>query len=74
MDGITAQPEGRLYQMWAIHDGKWVSLGACNTNTRGWWKGDFEFTLQRGEEVALTVEPAGGSPKPSTPAILRTKL
>ena len=26
------------------------------------------------EEVALTVEPSGGSPKPTTPAILRTKL
>ena len=74
MDGLPAQPEGRQYQVWAIRDGKWVSLGQCNTNARGWWRGDFEFTLNRGEEVALTVEPAGGSPKPSTPAILRTKL
>ena len=74
MDGLTAQPEGRQYQVWAIRDGKWVSLGSCNTNTRGWWKGDFEFTLNRGEEVALTVEPAGGSPKPTSPAVLRTKL
>jgi len=74
MDGLTAQPEGRQYQVWAIRDGKWVSLGSCNTNAKGWWKGDFEFTLTRGEEVALTVEPAGGSPKPSSPAVLRTKL
>ena len=74
MDGLQAQPEGRQYQVWAIRDGKWVSLGSCNTNARGWWRGDFEFTLKSGEEVALTVEPAGGSPKPSTPALLRTKL
>lgn len=74
MDGLTAQPEGRQYQVWAIRDGKWVSLGSCNTNAKGWWKGDFEFTLNRGEEVALTVEPAGGSPKPTSPAVLRTKL
>ncbi len=74
MDGLQAQPEGRQYQVWAIRDGKWVSLGSCNTNAKGWWKGDFEFTLKSGEEVALTVEPAGGSPKPSTPAIIRTKL
>jgi anti-sigma-K factor RskA len=74
MDGLQAQPEGRQYQVWAIRDGKWVSLGACNTNTRGWWKGDFEFILKQGEEVALTIEPAGGSPKPSTPAVLRTRL
>lgn len=74
MDGLTAQPEGRQYQVWAIRDGKWVSLGSCNTNARGWWKGDFEFTLNRGEEVALTIEPAGGSPKPTSAAVLRTKL
>ena len=74
MDGLQAQPEGRQYQVWAIRDGKWVSLGSCNTNAKGWWRGDFEFTLKSGEEVALTVEPAGGSPKPSTPALLRTKL
>ena len=74
MDGLQTQPEGRQYQVWAIRDGKWLSLGACNTNTKGWWKGDFEFTLKQGEEVALTIEPAGGSPKPSTPAVLRTKL
>ncbi|MGE3857975.1 MAG: anti-sigma factor [Dehalococcoidia bacterium] len=74
MDGIEALPEGRQYQVWAIRDGKWLSLGSCNTNAKGWWRGDFEFTLKSGEEVALTVEPTGGSPKPSTPAILRTKL
>jgi anti-sigma-K factor RskA len=74
MDGIQSQPEGRQYQVWAIRDGKWVSLGACNTNKSGWWRGDFEFTLNRGEEVAVTVEPAGGSPKPTSSAVLRTKL
>ena len=74
MDGIQAAPEGRQYQVWAIRNDKWVSLGACNTNANGWWRGDFQFKLQRGEEIALTLEPAGGSPKPSTPAILRTKL
>ncbi|MFA7250334.1 MAG: anti-sigma factor [Dehalococcoidia bacterium] len=74
MDGLKAAPEGRQYQVWAIRDGTWVSLGSCNTNTKGWWKGDFEFRLQRGEEVALTVEPSGGSPKPSSPSILRTKF
>jgi len=74
MDGIETLPEGRQYQVWAIRDGKWISVGHCNTNARGWWRGDFEFTLNRGEEVALTVEPTGGSPKPTAPALLRTKL
>ena len=74
MDRIEAAPEGRQYQVWAIRDGKWISLGACNTNGNGWWRGDFQFKLQNGEEVALTVEPAGGSPKPSTPPLIRSKL
>lgn len=74
MDGLQPQPDGQQYQVWAIRDGKWITLGHCNTNQRGWWKGDFEFKLNRGEEVALTVEPTGGSARPSTPAILRTKF
>lgn len=74
MDRIEAAPEGRQYQVWAIRDGKWISLGACNTNANGWWRGDFQFKLQNGEEVALTLEPAGGSPKPSTPPLIRSKL
>lgn len=74
MDGLGAQPDGRQYQIWAIRDGKWQSLGSCNTNARGWWRGDFEFTLRRGDEVALTVEPTGGSPKPTSPSLLRTKF
>ena len=74
MDGLPAQPDGRQYQVWAIREGKWVSLAACNTNTKGWWRGDFEFTLQRGDAVALTAEPVGPTSKPSSPAIIRTKL
>lgn len=74
MDGLQAQPDGQQYQVWAIRDGRWISLGHCNTNSRGWWKGDFEFTLRTAEEVALTVEPTGGSPKPSTAPLLRTKF
>ncbi len=74
MDGLEAAPEGRQYQVWAIRDEGWISLGACNTNARGWWRGDFRFRLRPGEEVALTVEPTGGSPRPTSAAILRTKL
>lgn len=74
MQRIETAPEGRQYQVWAIRDGKWISLGACNTNGSGWWRGDFQFKLQHGEEVALTVEPSGGSPKPSTPPLIRSRL
>ena len=52
---------GGSYQVWAIRDGKWLSIGVCNTNAEGAWVGDFAFQLQNGEQVALTIEALGGS-------------
>ena len=74
MDGAPPLPADRNYQLWAIRDGRWISVGACNTDASGWWKGDFPFALRRDEEIALTIEPAGGSARPSTPPLLRTKF
>lgn len=62
--------EDRSYQVWAIRDGEWVSIGVCNTNAEGRWVGDFEFSLRTGERVALTVEPRGGSEMPTSDPVL----
>jgi anti-sigma-K factor RskA len=71
MDGLD-RLQGSSYQVWAIRDGVWVSIGVCNTNAQGQWVGDFAFSLHEGEQVALTVEPTGGSPTPTSPPLLRT--
>jgi len=72
MAGLERLPEQRSYQVWAIREDRWVSIGICNTNAEGWWHGDFPFQIQEGERVALTVEPAGGSAAPSAQPILRS--
>jgi anti-sigma-K factor RskA len=64
--------EGNSYQVWAIRDGVWTSIGVCNTNAQGTWVGDFDYSMQGGEGVALTIEPRGGSASPTSEAILRT--
>ncbi len=71
MEGLD-RLEGSSYQVWAIRDGVWVSIGVCNTNAQGHWVGDFDFSLHAGEEVALTIEPSGGSPTPTKPALLQS--
>jgi len=60
---------GRTYQLWGIADGSPVSLGTFNTADDGRvvaaWAIDASLALQM---AAVTEEPAGGSPQPtSTP-------
>jgi anti-sigma-K factor RskA len=61
---------GNSYQIWAIRNGEWVSIGVCNTNDEGSWVGDFPFGLEGGEQIALTIEARGGSPQPTSDPIL----
>lgn len=70
MAGFDMLPEAQAYQLWAIRDGEWQTIGVCNTNERGWWKGDFAFEVQSGEQVAVTVEPTSGSEKPTSEPVL----
>ncbi len=63
---------GASYQVWAIRDDGWHSIGVCNTNAQGGWVGDFDFSLDGGEQVALTIEPQGGSDGPTSEPILRS--
>jgi anti-sigma-K factor RskA len=74
MDGLDRLPAGRAYQVWAVRDDGWHSIGTCNTDADGWWRGRFDFQIEEGEAVALTVEPAGGSERPSGEPILQSVL
>jgi anti-sigma-K factor RskA len=72
MAGFERLTDGRAYQLWAIRDGAWLRIGVCNMDDQGGWKGDFDFTIRSGEQVALTIEPEGGSTVPTSPPILST--
>ena len=64
-------PAGRVYQAWRIDGGTPVSLGLVQTNTGSVaMVGDLEGATA----VALSVEPAGGSPAPTTNPILIATL
>jgi anti-sigma-K factor RskA len=70
MAGLERLPPDRVYQIWAIRDGTWLKVGACNTNQEGGWKGEFPFKIRSGEQIALTVEPAEGSNFPTSVPLL----
>ncbi len=70
LDGLRRRPSGEGYQVWAVRDSAWVSVGVCNTNENGWWEGDFDFALEDGDLLAVTVEPAGGSERPTGEVVL----
>jgi anti-sigma-K factor RskA len=70
MAGLERLPPDRVYQIWAIRDGTWLKVGACNTNQEGGWKGEFPFKIRSGERIALTVEPAEGSNFPTSVPVL----
>jgi anti-sigma-K factor RskA len=70
MEGFAKLSDGQAYQVWAIRDGQWLRIGVCNTNDNGWWHGDFAFSVQPDEQIALTVEPEGGSQTPTSEPLL----
>lgn len=71
MDGLD-RLNGNSYQVWAVREDNWVSIGVCNTNEAGWWRGDFAYGLKEDDEFALTVEPRGGSDSPTSEPVLRS--
>ncbi len=62
---LTRTPEeGRTYQLWSLAEGVPQSLGVFGDD------GLLTAALPAGAPLAVTVEPAGGSPGPTTPPIL----
>jgi anti-sigma-K factor RskA len=72
MKGFVRLTDGTAYQLWAIRDGQWLRIGVCNVDEEGGWWGDFAFSIRSGEQVALTIEPQGGSISPTSEPILST--
>ena len=66
-DDLPAAGRERAYQVWAISDGKPASVGVIGGDGRVVrlldWRG-------RADAFAVTIEPAGGSPVPTTDPVL----
>lgn len=72
---LAPAPAGRIYQLWAIAQGKPVSLGIFNTSTNG--RVTAALNVPAGltfEVTAVTEEPAGGSPQPTQQPFLIGKV
>jgi anti-sigma-K factor RskA len=66
---------GRTYQLWGIADGQPLSLGVFDTDVSG--RATVEFTVDpslRFQVGAITDEPTGGSPQPTTTPFLVGQL
>jgi anti-sigma-K factor RskA len=65
--GLPALPDGRTYQLWIVRPGRITSagLGPEGGAGAGPWSRLVQG-VQRGDTVAVSVEPSGGSQQPTT--------
>lgn len=70
MDGMSPAPAGKVYQLWYINDDGARSAGTITvpSDGRAWRVLDGEMSA--GDLVGVTVEPAGGSEKPTSDPIV----
>lgn len=65
-DELPPLEENRVYQLWAVHDGRVESVGVLEPE-----KGASMEMPAPDTEVPITVEPAGGSPRPTSEPTMR---
>jgi anti-sigma-K factor RskA len=69
VEGLEPAPSGSVYQVWAITDGSPASVGFLEVPEEGEASAEMDVQLVDGQVVAVTVEPEGGSPQPTTEPI-----
>ena len=74
VEELEPLPADQTYQVWAISGDASTGIGLFNTSESGEASAAIEFDLSEAEIVAITVEPAGGSPQPTTEPVLEAEL
>jgi len=74
VEGMDPAPDGQVYQVWAITDGAPESIGFLEIEEDGATTTDMDAELSRGQTVAITVEPEGGSALPTTEPVLSVDI
>ncbi|MEX2458370.1 MAG: anti-sigma factor [Actinomycetota bacterium] len=64
----------RVYQLWLLRDGEAVPAGLLDVDDRGQGAHVMTGDMSDVSAVALTIEPAGGSPQPTTEPITVMQL
>lgn len=74
-DGMPSVGEDETYELWLIHDGSPINAGLFRPGEGGTAVAAVDGTSVRGAElIAVTVEPAGGSRKPTGPVLASAEL
>jgi anti-sigma factor RsiW len=66
--GLPDAPIGRVYEIWIVRNGHAVPAGFLHGR-----RAELNRPLPRGAAVAITLEPPGGSPRPTGPLLLETE-
>lgn len=74
VEGLAPLPAEKVYQVWAISQDQPVGIGLFNVSESGQGLTVMEIDLSDAEAIAITVEPAGGSPQPTTAPILIAEI
>lgn len=72
-EGLEPLNDDQTYQVWAITGGQPTSLGLLGTAPDGEALGALRADLSGIDVVAVTIEPAGGSPGPTSDPVLATE-
>ena len=72
--GLASLPPDRTYQVWAISGDQPASIGLFNVSQSGQAAAVMQVDLSGAQVVAITIEPAGGSPQPTTQPVLKAEI
>jgi anti-sigma-K factor RskA len=61
-DGMPALPDDRTYELWFVRDDTPIAAGIFSTDATGKATAVLQGQFHSGDVIAVTVEPAGGSP------------
>lgn len=73
-DGLAPAPEGQVYELWLIDAGGATPAGLFDADPRGRVRHPVPGDLAGVTAVAVTLEPSGGSPQPTSDPILVAEL
>lgn len=70
VDGMPVLPESNDYELWFIGEEGARSAGVITIDAAGDARQQLVGEMAAGESIGITIEPAGGSPQPTTDPIL----
>jgi anti-sigma-K factor RskA len=73
-DGIDQLDDTQTYQLWALTGDAPVSLGVMRPDADGHMSSVAPFDASTASGIAITVEPAGGSPQPTSDPVFTAEL